>query len=110
MYKECGNSFCLVGHSKLAGALRGSRAKSGEILEEYPDFASFSTAWMMEHLRNKMITVKSSLQASAHARMRTHAATKDGESSIRWVGVGVQINPSLQSSHYTFPRLVSVSS
>lgn len=31
-----------------------------------------------------------------YARMRTHAATKDGESSIRWVRVGVQINSILQ--------------
>lgn len=102
MYKECGNNFCLVGHGKLAGALRGSRAKSEEILEGYPDFAS-STAGMMEYLRNKMITVKGSPQASAHARLRTHAATKDGESSLRWVGVGVQINPILQRPVLTTP-------
>lgn len=42
MYKECGNNFCLVGHGKLAAALRGSRAKSEEILEGYPDFPSSS--------------------------------------------------------------------
>ena len=55
--------------------LRSSRAKPKEILEEYLDFVSFSTARMMEHLRNKMITVKgrlspgtSTMHAYAHMR------------------------------------------
>ena len=107
MYKECGNNFCLVGHGKLAAALRGSRAKSEEILEGSQNFPP--PAGMMEHLMNKMITVKGSPQASAYARMQTHAATKDGESSLRSRSSD-QPHSSETRSHYTFSPLVSVSS
>lgn len=79
--KNVATASAWLGHDKLEHKvnlqtpLRSPWAKPEEILEEYLDFVSFSTAGMMEHLRNKMITVKgrlspgtSTMHACAHMR------------------------------------------
>lgn len=108
--KNVATASAWLGHDKLEHKvnpqtpLRSSWAKPEEILEEYLDFVSFSTAGMMEHLRNKMITVKGRCPRVPALCTHAHTCGHKGWRVIYKVGASRssdQLHSSETSSHYT---------